>query len=104
LHEARKQTKYLALALEAMGATGTYRVVRAVRRAKAIGDQLGVDHDLSLIQSKLTTLPSAQLRTCKTLPPEILGRRTRLQRKAFHNGKRLYKAEAQSFAKLASIS
>jgi len=101
LHEARKQAKYLALALETLGATGKRETARSVKRATAIGDQVGTDHDLSLIQSRLRRLPHG--RTGKELPPDIPDRRAKLQHKAFRNGERLYRERPRSFVKRNSI-
>ena len=95
LHEACKQVKYLALALEMLKGHGNRHLKKARERADDIEGLLGEDHDLSLLQSKLMTLSTPNLG--KELSPKIRGQRKKLQFKAFHIGKCLDREKAGTF-------
>ncbi|HTE14644.1 MAG TPA: CHAD domain-containing protein [Burkholderiales bacterium] len=99
LHEARKQSKYLALALEVLTAAGTHRATTAIQRSKAIAEFLGADRDLALVYSRLQTLLKGGVVARQKLLESISERRTKLQRKVFREAKALYKPKPQTFLK-----
>ena len=103
LHEARKQVKYFANAMEMLQGSGAQNVIKLINCAKAISDKLGADHDLALIQFRLMTSPNSQPRISKDLSTQIQQRRLVLQGKAFRGGKRLHKATARVFVKHLSV-
>ena len=104
LHEARKQAKYLALALEVLHEIGYRHVEKSAKPVTAIGDHLGADRDLALLQSKLITLPKSQLAAGRVLSLQIQGARTNLQNKAFRIAKRAYTEKARVFVKRLSVT
>lgn len=87
LHEWRKQVKYLFHSLQALGASGT----KAARRADKLAGRLGEDHDLALLST--SELPGAKLRK------RIDARRSKLQKRAFALGKKLYGSKPKRFVK-----
>ena len=103
LHEARKQVKYFANALEMLRLCGVPHAVRSIKLAKTIGDQLGTDHDLALIQSKVMMLPKARLHSRNALCAAIQEQRTKWQREALRKGKRLHQTKAREFVMRLSL-
>jgi CHAD domain-containing protein len=54
LHEARKHAKHLAQALEILaGAPRSKKAKKVLARAGDVGDYLGDDHDLAVVESRL---------------------------------------------------
>ena len=104
LHEARKQAKYLMNGLLVLEAIGARRVKRPIECAKAIGDALGSDHDLALIQARISKLPASQQRASGRLSESLQTRRDELQREAFRCGKRLYAKKPRAFVKSIGIT
>ncbi|HEV7822687.1 MAG TPA: CHAD domain-containing protein [Burkholderiales bacterium] len=104
LHEARKQAKYLMNGLLVLEAIGARRVEARIECAKAIGDALGSDHDLALIQARISKLPASQQRASATLSENLHTRREELQREAFRHGKRLYAQKPRAFVKSIGIT
>ncbi|HXC37341.1 MAG TPA: CHAD domain-containing protein [Burkholderiales bacterium] len=98
-HEARKQAKYLALALETLQAVHPGGARRAIKRGKHIGDELGLDHDLALLRAKLADLSSKSTRGGDSVGRRMDKRRRRLQRKALHAGHRLYASKPRKFVR-----
>jgi CHAD domain-containing protein len=96
LHEARKQTKYLKLALEPFGERSKALMDEVVESAKAIENELGADHDLALLKLKVQPL-AKQIDGGKDLVKSIKKRRRKLQTKALKKGKRLYDKKAGKF-------
>jgi CHAD domain-containing protein len=104
LHEARKQAKYLALALQMLAAMGHRHAEKSIKPATAISDYLGADRDLSLLQSKLTTLSKPLHFAGSTLTQQMQARRKRMQHKAFRLGKRVHAKKARVFVKRLLIA
>jgi CHAD domain-containing protein len=104
LHEARKQAKYLMNVLLILEVIGARRVKKRIECAKAIGDALGSDHDLALIQGRISKLPASRQRVCEKLSGELRARRKSLQSNAFRSGKRLYERKPRAFVKSLAIS
>lgn len=101
-HEARKQSKYLVLALEALEGGSISLPGNAIKHGKSIGDDLGLDHDLALIHSKLMKL--LPLSATMALSQQIQRKRAKLQSHAFQLGEKLYKRKSRAFVKRLSIS
>lgn len=91
-HDWRKHTKRLAYHLELL--EGFWRpVLRAHRReAKRLGDLLGTEHDLSVLESFVRGRRSEDLdpKMLRGLGSELGKRRRRLQRRAVRLGARVY--------------
>jgi hypothetical protein len=104
LHEARKQAKYLSLALKVVRAAGHTFPRMFYRRVTAIGEHLGADRDLALLQSKVTTVLVSELPIRRELLLRIDALRKKLQVKVFHIGKQVYseKASAMNLRRVTS--
>jgi CHAD domain-containing protein len=92
LHEARKQTKYLAKALEVLGPRRGSAMAKRAAIAESIADRLGHDHDLAVLCGRIAKRSDAG-----GLVPRIEARRRKLQRKALQRGRRLYRRKAKAF-------
>jgi CHAD domain-containing protein len=97
LHESRKQTKYLGNALEVLSQAAGARVAKRTRRAKAIAEALGDDHDLAMLRKELLTPPHSRVARPGLLTL-IEDRRTKLQHKAMKQSRRFYRRKAKAFA------
>ncbi|HVT36954.1 MAG TPA: CHAD domain-containing protein, partial [Nevskiaceae bacterium] len=97
LHEWRKQVKYLAHALDALGdASG--RHLR--RRAEKLADQLGDEHDLVLLSEALDQTTSAlDAAVLAQLHALIDRRRARLRQSAFRLGARAFRRKPRRYAR-----
>ena len=96
LHESRKQTKYLRSALEVLSPAAGGRIAHRTKRAKAIADALGDEHDLAMLRKKLLT--RGRSRTARQgLLAEIEDRRKELQQKGMDRGRRFYRTKAKAF-------
>jgi CHAD domain-containing protein len=98
LHEWRKQVKYLSQALESFRPTEAPAVAKRIKRAEAVADALGQDHDLVMLQKEVTRLhASSNART--GLFTEIAQRRQALQAKALNKSRGLFKEKPGAFVK-----
>jgi hypothetical protein len=124
MHEWRKRVKDLRHAAEAMDRAGpgsgerarhgrrrgggrrrarrrreAARIHRLARRADALGEVLGEDHDLAVFAARLRADPAFQLggRTRRTLLRLITRRRRQLRRRALREGARLYRRRPKAF-------
>ena len=97
LHESRKQVKYLreALAVVADGASG--RAAKLAKRAEAVADRLGDDHDLAVLEAKLAALPANSSKAEQKLRARIEARRRKLQKSALKKARRLYRRKPAAF-------
>ena len=98
LHEARKQTKYLAKALEVLDASRGSAMAKRNALAESIADALGDDHDLAVLCERMAGRPGAQ-----GLVRRVVRRRRELQRKALKDGRRLYRRKARKFGKAIGL-
>lgn len=89
LHEWRKQAKYLLNLFELLKAVFNAKFGKLHRRAEGLADVLGRDHDLAVLLSKLPVYDA------KSLAPHIEKRRHKLQARAFHLGRQLYRRPPQ---------
>lgn len=101
-HEARKQSKYLVLALETLEGANIHLPGTAIKRGKSIEDVLGLDHDLALIHSRLMKL--LPVSTTMTLSQQVQRKRVKLQSHAFQLGEKLYRRKSRAFVNRLSIS
>jgi hypothetical protein len=97
LHEARKQTKYLATALELLHPRKR-RGVKLRDRAAKVAKRLGDDHDLALALPALS-----RPRDAKRLRKTIRRRRGELQRDALKQAKKLYRKKPQAFVRQIAL-
>jgi hypothetical protein len=94
LHESRKQAKYLAKALKILAPDDNGALAK---RAQAISDALGKDHDLAMLTHKLVA-PDRAAPPSRALLARIGRRRAKLQRKAAKRSRRLFRPKAKAFA------
>jgi hypothetical protein len=75
------------------------RIRRVAKRADALGEVLGEDHDLAVFAGRARSDPGIQLgrRTRKTLLRSIRRRRRALRRRALRDGARLYRRRPKAF-------
>jgi CHAD domain-containing protein len=95
LHEARKQVKYLAVALKILTAREAHRAARLGKRAGSIARRLGRDHDLAMVGQRLTVVAAGK--PGKSLLDDLRRRRKKLQKKALKRAKRLYRRKPSRF-------
>jgi hypothetical protein len=107
LHEWRKQVKYLLNAadvLSSMGSNGN-GIKKMLKRADRLADLLGSDHELAMLAHEIDredrTFASADAAMKKTLHRFIDRRRSKLQKRAFKAGTKLYDQKPGQFAKRA---
>jgi CHAD domain-containing protein len=94
LHESRKQAKYLGQAVEVLKPQKGNRLTKIIKRAEAIADCLGDDHDLVVLEENI---PANLGNAAKTLRANIEARRGELQTKAMKKGWQLYKRAPKGF-------
>jgi CHAD domain-containing protein len=99
LHEWRKQVKYLRHQLRLLQPIQPDTVSRMVEELHRLGDHLGDDHDLAILQIKLAAQPArlANEPAQRRLSTKINRRRLSLQRRAMELGSRLYEETPQQF-------
>jgi CHAD domain-containing protein len=99
LHEWRKQVKYLRHQLRLLQPIEPDTVTRMVEELHELGDHLGDDHDLAVLQVKMATQPAqfANDPAQRRLAAKINRRRLSLQRQAMELGSVLYAETPQRF-------
>jgi CHAD domain-containing protein len=104
LHMWRKQVKELRYAAETLDRGGkSFKPVRVLaRRADRLGEMLGEEHDLALLQERVrarSPLFAGERKTRKRLSRLIAHRRKRLRKRALRAGERLYKRSPRRFVR-----
>ena len=99
LHEWRKQVKYLLNAVEDLHPSEKGSVVKILKWIDQLADCLGNDHDLAMLSQEIAggTYASFNSELIKTLHGLIDRRRTKLQKKAFSLGEKLYDWKSKRF-------
>jgi CHAD domain-containing protein len=106
MHEWRKRVKDLRYAAEMIQRRGSGGRLRPLaRRADALGELLGADHDLAVFAERLRAGAHGDApetwrtgrRTRKTLLKLIAKRRRKLRTRALRDGERLYRATPKRF-------
>jgi CHAD domain-containing protein len=99
LHQWRKRVKDLRHAAELLGLS------QLARRADALGDVLGEEHDLALLAARVNAPRGplaggkrARRQTRKALQKLIARRRKHLRKQAFREGQRLYRRSPKRFS------
>ena len=96
LHEARKQAKHLAQALEMLGGRKPpKKAVKVLERADDLGDWLGDDHDLAVLESRCLSLPADADKPKRKIARRLEKRRARLQDKALDTGRKLFRGKTR---------
>jgi CHAD domain-containing protein len=96
-HELRKQLKYLRYAMAAIDTDGAASA-RLQKRAEALTDKLGEDHDLFVLQSHVLAHHPATENGSKKFFAAIEKRRAKLQSQALKRGRQVLSAKPKAFA------
>ena len=99
LHAWRRQVKYCAYQLEALGSLAPRRIRKRLRRCRKLAKALGQDRDLLLLQKRVAAVhldATSKLQVSAAIRRE----RSKLQRRALRLGKRLYRARPRTFLPL----
>jgi len=103
LHELRKRAKDLWHAAQILRPTAPRAMKKLARRAHAVSDLAGDDHDLAVLRAaareRHATLAAGELALLEGL---VARRRCRLQRKALARGRRLYARKPDKLARLVA--
>ncbi|HTW40753.1 MAG TPA: CHAD domain-containing protein [Solirubrobacteraceae bacterium] len=99
MHHWRKHAKELRYALEALDVQGSAneRLRAAAKRADALGEVLGEDHDLVVLAERVQAQKSGK--STQRLLQQIARRRKVLRKRALHQGARLYAAKPKKFVR-----
>lgn len=103
-HAWRKRVKALYYALDMLGGAGAKGMRGATRRAERLGDVLGEEHDLWMLDAYAAEHPEAfgdDVRARDALRKLIESRRTRLRERALKQGARLYRRRPSRFTRRA---
>lgn len=90
LHEWRKQVKYFLNQLELLQPLKPKRFGKLIKQAGIVAALLGDDHDLAILHRKLIQ-PSVVNLAAATLIEKLQRKRTGLQRRSQHLGRKLFK-------------
>jgi len=97
LHEARKQAKHLAHALEILaGRTPPKKAAKLLAKADDLGDWLGDDHDLAVVESRCLSLPADADKPKRKIARRLEKRRAKLQDKALDAGRKLFRGKTRT--------
>ncbi len=104
LHAWRKRVKELRYAAETLDRGGkAYKPVRRVaRRADRLGEMLGEEHDLALLEARVRERSrtfAGERKTRKRLLALIASRRQKLRKRALREGERLYRLPPRRFVR-----
>lgn len=99
LHEWRKQVKYLRHELRLLQPIEPDTVTRMVEELHELGDHLGDDHDLAVLQVKMAAQPAqfANDPAQRRIAARVNRRRLSLQRRSMELGSVLYAETPQQF-------
>lgn len=100
LHAWRRQVKHSAYQLEAVGSLAPARMARRLRRSAKLAKALGKDHDLALLQQRVSDAP-LDAASGMHLAEVITQQRRKLQRSALALGDRLYRDKPRKFRPLS---
>ncbi len=104
LHAWRKRVKELRYAAETLdrGGKSSKRTRRLARRADRLGELLGEEHDLALLEGRVRERSrqfAGERRTRKQLLKLIARRRGSLRKRALREGERLYRRRPKRFVR-----
>jgi CHAD domain-containing protein len=92
LHESRKQMKYLYAALAFLEPADARRADKLTKKTDAVAEELGEDHDLAVLRSKISRIVPN-----RALTATIDSKRGKLQKKALKKARRLYRKKPKVF-------
>lgn len=97
LHEVRKQAKYFGAALEILQPAAPRGVAKLVKRADAVAETLGDDHDLAMLRRRLGHADRELIAWTER-------RRRKLQKRALRNAGQLYRRKPKEFIRKSEFS
>lgn len=102
LHEARKKAKHLGQALEILaGKAPAKKAKKVLARADDVGDWLGDDHDLAVVEARLLARPAGGEKTKRKLRARLEAERARLQKKALAAADKLFRKKTRRLLRRA---
>lgn len=106
LHEWRKQAKYYLYQLELLSSLARDRFARRRKHTERIGERLGDDHDLAVLNEKILKYARAEHAASRDalvedLIQRLVRRRKQLQRKAFRLGQEVFADKARVIGRKA---
>ncbi len=100
LHEWRKKAKSLGYGFELIESVAPKEFSKRIPMCQALGDALGDDHDLFMVQQALGGASRSQPSPDDAgLARRIAARRSKLQKKALRLGKKVFRENTRAFAK-----
>lgn len=103
LHEARKKAKHLGQALEILaGKAPPKKAKKVLARADDVGDWLGDDHDLAVVEARLLARPAGEEKTKRKLRARLEAERARLQKKALAAADKLFRRKTRRLLRRAA--
>lgn len=101
-HDSRKEVKYLVNGLELFQSQLGNRGEKTLLCADEVGDLLGEDHDLAVLEIRLAgpLVGGIDTNARKGLLDVIARRRSKLQARALKRGERLYRRKSKRFARV----
>jgi CHAD domain-containing protein len=104
MHAWRKRVKDLRYTAETLdrGGKPCKPVRRVARRADRLGEMLGEEHDLALLEARVrerSRLFAGERKTRKRLLTLIASRRRKLRKHALREGERLYRRPPRRFVR-----
>jgi CHAD domain-containing protein len=99
LHEWRKQSKYLLYQLQLLRPNAPERIDELARSAHRLSNRLGDDHDLTVLRRKASEHRAAfaRRRDHDALVEAIVSCQSRLRKKAFEIGAKIYESKPAHF-------
>lgn len=108
MHKWRKHVKDMRYALEALDVQDQSgrRIAKLARRADGLGEMLGEEHDLMLLDELVRSHKPLRRhkRTRRRLLWAIARRRARLRKRALREGRRLYKRKPERFVRRVRVA
>jgi CHAD domain-containing protein len=98
MHDWRKRVKSLYYALDMLGAKQSPIATKLTRRASRLGETLGHEHDLAMLEEYLQGEQLLDAETQEKLSALIERRRARLRKRALKLGSHLYARSPRRFA------
>lgn len=99
LHELRKQVKYLRQAIVPYEDFGAREAKKIAKRAEAIGDALGEDHDLYVLAEHIASAEASTHTHSASFKDELGTLRRELEKRALKESRKLLRKKPRSIAR-----
>ena len=104
LHEWRKQVKYLANAISALGGSTQSDLTHLKKQLSHLADALGDDHDLAVLHSLIAHAAAADAKSAHRLLRLIGRQRAMLQKRAYRLAPAVYDSKPAEFMRALHTS